>query len=500
MRPTDYTLTVEVTGFDKFVQRNIRLVADQTATIDVQLKLGSAAESVTVSASSSLAPLVDLATPTLIEVVGTVRIAELPLNGRAVAQLINLVPGAINASPTVVTSQTSLPGSVQPSINGSRSAQTGYLLDGASFLDQYYNTNIPFPFPDALQEFSVQTSNYSARYGGNAGGIVNVVTKSGANAVHGDLFAFNRNQAYNATNAFTRVVDPLHRNDFGGTLGGPVYIPHVYNGRDKTFFFFGYQGTRYKQSGLSSGYVPTTSELQGDFSAVTGSLTDPLSGTVFPNRQIPKSRFDPASLNLAGYLPQATGTGFVYYPTRTQQNTNMTVIRIDHEIGQKDRITGRVYLDHINLAPQYDPKDLLGYSLGYDIPAENFMVQETHIFRPNLLNQASFSYSSVPVGKIATADSPNMATFGAKGIWQPVTPFIQSLSVTSYFSVSGGAVGPFNASSFSGQDDVTWIRGRHDIAMGGSIQRSRADIGDVFQGRALSLLLPTRLATRWPLS
>jgi Carboxypeptidase regulatory-like domain/TonB-dependent Receptor Plug Domain len=482
LRPTDYTLTVEAQGFDKFVQQNIRLVADQTATIDVQLKIGATAETMTVTDVASTAPLVDAATPTLTEVVGTTRISELPLNGRAVAQLISLVPGAASASPTVVTSQSSLPGSVQASINGSRNAQTGYMLDGAPFLDQYYNTNIPFPFPDALQEFSVQTSNYSARYGGNAGGVVNVVTRSGGNSVHGGLFEFNRTLSYNAADAFTRLVDPLHRNDFGGTLGGPVYIPHLYNGRDKTFFFFGYQGTRYRQAAFNSALVPTDVELKGDFSAIPGAITDPLSNTVFPRNQIPVGRFDQASLNLTGYLPKATGTGFVYFPKPTNQDITTIVTRIDHQIGIKDRVVGRVYLDRIDLLPQFDARNLLGYSLGYHIPAENFMVQETHIFRPNLLNQASFIYSSVPVGKIAASDSPNMATFGVKGLWQPAIPFIQSIGVTGYFTVSGGAVGPFNASSFSWQDDVTWVHGRHDIALGGSLQRSRVDLGDVFQG------------------
>src|SRR5947207_3376209 len=182
LRPTEYTLTVEASGFAKYFQKNIRLVADQTATIDVQLKVGSTAETMTVTAAAEDAPLVDAATPTLTDVVGNTRIEELPLNGRAVAQLIALVPGSAGASPTAVATQSSPPGSVQPSINGSRNAQTGYLLDGAPFLDQYYNTNIPFPFPDSLQEFSVQTSNYSARYGGNAGAVVNVVTKSRTNS------------------------------------------------------------------------------------------------------------------------------------------------------------------------------------------------------------------------------------------------------------------------------------------------------------------------------
>jgi hypothetical protein len=482
LRPTEYSLTVEASGFAKYIQRNVRLIADQTATIDVQLKVGSTAETMTVSAIAADAPLVDAATPTLTEVVGNTRIEELPLNGRAVAQLIALVPGSAGASPTVVAAQSSLPGSVQPSINGARNAQTGYLLDGAPFLDQYYNTNIPFPFPDSLQEFSVQTSNYSARYGGNAGAVVNVVTKSGTNSLHGNLFGFNRNQAYNAANAFSGAVDPLHRTDFGGTLGGPVYIPWLYNGRDHTFFFFGYQGTRQRQAALNLGYVPTIAELKGDFSAISGAITDPLNGQVFPGNQIPVSRFDPASVNLAGYLPQATGTGSVYFPKPTLQNIDMINARIDHQIGDKDRLVGRIYSDHVNLSPQFDAKNIQGYSLGFDIPAVNYMVQETHIFRANLLNQASFVYSSVPVAKIAAADSPNMATFGVKGIWQPDKPFIQSVSVNSYFSISGGAVGPFNASSFSWTDDVTWIHGGHNVSFGGSLQRSRVDLGDVFQG------------------
>src|SRR5438046_7863600 len=117
---------------------------------------------------------------------------------------------------------------------------TWYLRYDPTSLDQYYNTNRPFPFPDSLQEFSVQTSKHSARYGGNAGAVVNVVTKSGTTSLHGNLFCFNRNQAYNAANAFSGAVDPLQRTDFGGTFGGPVYIPRLYNGRDHTSFFFGY--------------------------------------------------------------------------------------------------------------------------------------------------------------------------------------------------------------------------------------------------------------------
>lgn len=238
LRPTRYDLTVEAKGFRQFTQQGVVLLANQAATVNIQLQLGAAVQSVSVTGNATM---VNTTTSTLNDVVGQARVVGLPLNGRDAAQLINLVAGASGANPTTVTGQASLPGSVSPHINGSRDNQTSYMLDGANFLDQYYNTNIPFPFPDSLQEFSVQTHDYSTRYGENAGGVVNVVTKSGTNELHGDAFEFVRNSIFNARNFFAKGVDPLNRNQFGGTIGGPVMVPHAYDGRNRTFFFFGYQ-------------------------------------------------------------------------------------------------------------------------------------------------------------------------------------------------------------------------------------------------------------------
>ncbi|MGH9445303.1 MAG: TonB-dependent receptor plug domain-containing protein, partial [Terriglobia bacterium] len=437
--------------------------------------------------------LVNTTNATLNNVVGKTRIVELPLNGRDAAQLINLVAGASHASPTVVTSQGSLPGSVTPSINGSREDETSYMLDGANYLDEYYNTNIPFPFPDALQEFSVQTADYSARYGENAGGVVNVVTKSGTNALHGDLFEFVRNSVFNARNFFATNVDPLQRNQFGGTIGGPVVIPHVYNGRDRTFFFFGYQGTRYVDIGTAnSAFVPTASELNGDFSALLSAsnpdntlgrvvqVIDPLTNKPFPGNIIPTSRFDSASLGLEKFLPEVGGAGEFFYNKPTDQDTSEYILRVDQKIGEKDSLMGRYYRDHVSLAPQNPTGDILGYSLGYNIPVQNAMIQETHIFRPNLLNQASVQYNTIPVGKIAASNSPSVATFGVKLPWLPSQPWIQSISVSGFFGISGGAVGPFNTNDFGGQDNVSWVRGRHNIDLGFSVDRAHNLLGDQY--------------------
>jgi hypothetical protein len=194
-------------------------------------------------------------------------------------------------------------------------------------VDNLTNTNMPFPFPDALQEFSLQSSNYSAQYGESAGGIVNVVTKSGANELHGDLFEFVRNAVFNARNDFAAVRDQLKRNQYGGTLGGPVTIPGWYNGHDRTFFFFGYQGTQVRdvQNGISM-YVPTPAELKGDFSSLLSAtnpanplhksvqLKDPATGQPLSGNIMPATELDPAVLKLTQLLPisQASASGQVY--------------------------------------------------------------------------------------------------------------------------------------------------------------------------------------------
>ena len=490
LRPTQYTLTVEAVGFQKYVQQNINLFANQAATLDVRLQLGSAVQTVLVTET---APLVNTTTQTLSDVIERERIVELPLNGRNAVESMNLVAGVSGVSAASTTSQSTLPGAAHANINGSRDNQTSYSLDGANFLDQYYNVNIPFPFPDALQEFSVQTDNYSARYGENAGGVVNVVTRSGTNEFHGDLFEFVRNAVFNARNYFSTKRDQIKRNQFGGTFGGPVIIPGLYNGHDHTFFFFGYQGERYRDASTSHAFVPTDAELKGDFSALLNAndpnnpfgkaekVTDPNTGKPYPGNMIPTTQFDPASIKLAtNYLPRATGRGEVFYTRPTRQNINEMIFRVDHRFSEKDSLTARYYRDHIVLSPQNPAGNLLGYSAGFDQPVNNFMVQETHTLRPNLLNQASFTLSDVPTDKTFTSDSPNVATFGVKGLSLPTTPWIQSIGINGAFSISGGAKGPFNNRNYGIEDNLSWVAGRHEMDMGVTYGHSSVDLGDQF--------------------
>lgn len=493
LRPTQYDLMVQANGFRKFEQRGITLLANQSATVDVKLVVGSAVQTVTVTGA---APLVNTTTQTLSDVVERARMIELPLNGRNAVQSMNLVAGVSGVSPATVTSQSKPPGASNAYVNGSRDNQTGYYLDGAPFLDQYYNVNVPFPFPDALQEFSVQTSDYSARYGGNAGGMVNVVTRGGTNQFHGDLFEFVRNRVFNARPYFAKQRDQIKRNQFGGTVGGPVRIPFLYNGHDRTFFFFGYQGERYRDASTSNAFVPTNAEMSGDFSALLSAsnpnnpfgkaeqIIDPQTGKPFPGNMIPTSRFDSAALKLANsYLPRVGGTGQVFYTKPTRQDINQYIVRVDHRIGSHDGLTGRYFRDHVVLLPQNVPGDLLAYNAGYDQPLSNVMVQETHTFRPNLLNQASFTLSDVPTSKTFTSDSPNVASFGVSGLWLPTDKWIQSISISGAFGISGGAKGPFNNRDTGAEDNVSWVVGRHSFDFGGTYAHSSVDLGDQFQAQ-----------------
>src|SRR3981189_2978642 len=270
LQPSTYNLTVEAAGFGTCKENRIILLADHNLAVNFGLKLGVTTEVVMVSGN---ALQVDTSTSTLKQVIEQQRLVEMPLEGRNAAKLSLLVPGtvfSVNGGADQGTTKT-FPGAVTISANGARQDMVSYQLDGGNYVDEYTNVNQPFPFPDALQEFSVQTSNYSAEYGQNAGAIVNVVTKSGTNNFHGDAFEFLGNPGFNARNFFAPVTtksatgaivptkdmgrDQLKRNQFGGTIGGPII-------HDKTFFFAGFQATRLRNVGNpTNSTVPSQADI-----------------------------------------------------------------------------------------------------------------------------------------------------------------------------------------------------------------------------------------------
>src|SRR5437870_2386670 len=262
LRPTTYDVTAELQGFRTSQRKGVLLQANENLTVNFAIELGAISETVTVSGES---PTVDITSSALSEVVDSKRIVELPLQGRDAAKLSTLVAGMVLTAVDQESGKT-IPGALRLSTNGTESRQVSFRLDGTSHTDPYFQQNQPFPFPDAVQEFSIQTSNYSAAQGNNAGAIVNVVTRSGSNDLHGGAFEFVRNRVFNARNFFSPTQDFLKRNQFGAYGGGPVRLPG-YNGRNKTFYFVGWQGTRIRNVANSlSTYAPTIDERKGDFS------------------------------------------------------------------------------------------------------------------------------------------------------------------------------------------------------------------------------------------
>ncbi|MDQ6700485.1 MAG: carboxypeptidase regulatory-like domain-containing protein [Acidobacteriota bacterium] len=248
-----YTVTIEKPGFAASVRKDLILQANTTVQADAQLEITGVTERVQVTAEATL---VQATSTTLVQVVDARRVHDLPLNGRNVLNLMQINAGVSTEGATGQSSQIqNLGTAVTASINGSRGTGTNFLLDNGDNNDGYTNTALPFPNPDAIQEFSIQTSTFDAQYGRGIGGVVNVVTKSGTNQVHGSLFEYLRNYDLKAANFFSGR-DTVKRNQFGGSVGAPIYIPKLYNGRDHSFFFFVYQGTHV--STATPGVVKTT--------------------------------------------------------------------------------------------------------------------------------------------------------------------------------------------------------------------------------------------------
>ncbi len=497
LRPAPYSITIGAPGFGDYVNNSALLQANQSLTVNATLSVATVNQSVNVQ---SAAPTqVDTTTGTLNTVINGAQIMDLPLNGRNVAQLTTLVAGAVSTPDARATQGLTIPGTsgmgggdVTISTNGSRGNQVSYRLDGANNTDELTNVNAPFPFPDALQEFSVQTSNYSAAYGDSSGGAVNIVTKSGTNQFHGDLFEYIRNGAFNAASYFGRTVNPLKRNQFGGTIGGPVIFPH-YNGHNKTFFFFGYQGTR--QINPQAGQIafgPTPAMETGDYSALLDPnspanpygkvvvITDPTTGQPFPGNIIPKYRLSAAALKSYQYIPNPAVNGQITYVQPDNENANEYVARVDQMIGTKDQVTARYFRYGYTKQGAFSGHNLFALTTGRSIPSTNALLQDTHTFSPNLVNEARFNYQRIQGTNVTPSGVPSATRdFGVKVNQDPLPSTIQGLS-TNNFSL--GAAWPviWTRNQFEGSDDLQWVHGRNNFAFGARVERDRYDNVNTF--------------------
>jgi hypothetical protein len=465
-----YTVTVTKPGFQTQTISHLTLEVDQNATVNLSMKIGVVAETVSVSADLAA---VDTRTATLNTVINQKQIAELPLNGRNVLQLMQLTPGTIVGTGSFNQSATRPEtGSQLISASGGRGNSTTFVLDGGLHEDPYTEVANVAPNPDAIQEFSFQTNNYSANFSGRGGGVVNMVTKSGANEFHGALFEYIRNSAMNARNFFAATDDGLKRNQYGAALGGRVI-------RNKTFFFVAWQGTQLRQRpGTSTAIVPTAAQRQGDFSGGT-QLTDPATKQPIPDNLIPASQLEPVAQKVLQTIPLPNQPGgLLYYVAASSQTDNQYIGRIDHQFSNAHRISGRYFYDGLDNPGLIDPQNRLTNAPNKFWDSQSFNLNDTYTVGPTLLTNTTFSYSrtfNIQYGQ-------NFPGNKALGINVPIMSKGDTFrfTVTNYFGNAVNALYRVARNQYNLQHSWTWIRGRHQLDFGLDVTRDQSILDQDF--------------------
>jgi hypothetical protein len=465
-----YSIRVEMRGFKSYQQSGIYLQVNEEISVPVSLQVGELSEQVEVTAA---APLVEATSGVLRETVDRVRVSELPLNGRNVLQLQVLVPGSVSAGSLDQGANT--PGYA---VNGGIGGSNMYSLDGGEYQDSYFNAPLPFPNPDAIQEFTIQTNSYSAEFGRNRGASINAVTKAGTNEFHGGAFEFVRNDMFDARPFFSTAVPVFKRNQFGAQFGGPIR-------KNKTFFFVAWQGTHERGTPTTStAIVPSAAMRSGDFSQLLPGkpLTDPLSKAPFPGNILPPSRLTKPAVNfLSKYVPLPNlGNNYVT-PQPAPKDSNQYLTRIDHELGQKDRLYGRyIYNDDYLFNPA---GNLANWGIDQTFHRQGLVVSETHLFSSSLVNSLLFAFNRIYSYIVQTPDF-QWADLGANiPNANPVTHSWQNLTISGYFNAVTGTFWDLARKTYNVSDSLSWTRGRHSAKFGAQISRYHVDQVNEFFSR-----------------
>jgi hypothetical protein len=461
-----YQVTVEKAGFSTYVQRGVVLAVNQTANLQVTLRVGDIQQQVTVVGDAEI-----LTTKTAVvgQLIDQKRVIDLPLNGRDMSSLLYLAPGTVNETGKycLVNCQGGVyPGESDGNVSGGGPRSVNFQMDGAGHNDTYLNTNLPFPNPDAVQEFNVATNNLSAQYGIGAGAVVNIITKSGTNSIHGDLFEFLRNGDLNARNFFAPVQDTLKRNQFGGAVGGPIL-------KDKLFYFGTYQGTRIRSAAAGKvAFVPTAAERAGDFSAISTPLKDPKTGVLYPGNQIPVTQFSQPALFFLKSIPLPNGPNgqLTYAGPSLVQNDDQYLGKIDYLHG-RHRLSGSFFRTYFNEPPDIgiaQQNILAADNGGNQVWIKNLAVNHSFTATPNLLFNTWFGWDQQTGGSRSGAPYP----FSNAGInIAAPTPPELVVSVSGFFSVSTNHLGNFDRGDYTFREDVTLQRGTHELHFGGEAVR-----------------------------
>lgn len=474
--PGQYRATAEIQGFRRAVRGPITLNVNQQQRADFTLDVGVLTEEVIVRAEL---PMVQTHTATVGTVVDQRVTTELPLNGRNFLQLNLLVPGALPS--TKGTTLATQGGAIN--VHGLRESSNFFWLDGIDNTTQAIGQLIVNPPTYAIEEFRVMSPTYSAEFGRTAGAQVNVITRSGANAFHGDVYEFYRNSAMDAKNVFDPPGEiPLFkRNQYGIDVGGPVF-------RDRTFFFVGFEGLRARQGATFTGRVPLQEMLSGDFSRLGSDIRDPLTGLPFPGNTIPRDRLDSIGVQLAAAYPAPNTAdplrNYVSRPINLLDDDTL-IARVDQQITGSNRLLGRFNFQNIH---ELQPVNLFsrttiipGY--GREQGATRFItlgVSDTHTFTPNVLGEFRVGFNRWKLDYLQQDHADDVAgRVGLTGLSRKSIDFgFPLLTMGGVYENLGSATnlpqaGPFDTYSLA--STVTWVRGAQSLKFGGDVRHFQSD-------------------------
>lgn len=493
--PDVYSIKVEMKGFKSDVRSGVELQVAQVARLDFVMQVGNVQDVVEVTGG---APVIETETTAVGTVIENRRIVELPLNGRNYLQLASLIPGATTNGPASSQGQGRMGGQRNEfalNVAGQRVHYNHYTLDGIENTDPNFNTYLFLPSIDALQEFKVESGIMTAEYG-RAMAQVNVTTKSGTNQLHGALFEFLRNASLDAKNFFdaaNKPIPPFKRNQFGATAGGPVLLPKLFNGKNKLFFFFDYEGLRERKALTSLSTLPSASYRSGDFSGTSTVIYDPLTRTYdstgrvltalpFPGNVIPTNRIATVSNKvLANYMPlpnlspNVVANNYLNTEGRTSDSDQLSA-RVDYQMTSSDSFQFR-YSHSGEL--RYNPINVPNQGNNINVQVHQGMLGNTWVIGPNKVNDLKLGISRLESGNVARrAGVDNVVAFlGITGVSRdfPLYWGVPNISFGSYSGIGEASDTPFinwdTVIQFT--DNFAWTKNKHGIKVGADIRRTR---------------------------
>lgn len=453
-----YEVNVSHEGFEGLIRRGIQLYTGQTLDLKLTLRIGQTSQSVEVS---SPVPLVQTTTSDLRTTVDSRQMADLPLNGRNTFDLAVLTPGSINTDAGTVPGQADNTGLA---VNGLSTIDNNWSLDGSTYKNRSYGSAPSLPNPDTLQEFTVQTSNFSADTQGG-GASVKLTTRSGTNQLHGTLFEFLRNDAMDARNFFAVSPQDYKQNQFGGTVGGPIK-------KDKLFYFGSFQDTikRGNPSPITD-TVPSASIRTGNYSGTTTTIVDPTTSQPFPGNIIPSSRLDPTVQKLLPYIPLPnSGSNILVYSPSGNLDDTQVLAKADYLLNAQNHIMVRYFRDENT---QASAGTLPAFNGNNDYVNQTVAASETHTFSPTWVMTASYNY--LWIDRVASAVAP--LTMQSLGAQVPLANSSTSgnkidVAITGYTALQSNNISIMDPHTSEAQVDFSHAAGRHLIRFGGTFEHT----------------------------